>query len=186
MVNWTVVFFNPLSHVSTLKRKKKRWKLQLSFLWWSEGDGVKERPRTERHLKFPFIRESVSTNLPLSTDMFLSVSVQALLTLSLLISQLTSLWLVPLLLLHLFTICFNFSSMYGVRSFKLKTQRLHLNVLFAVYFSPKLTSEVKVRNRPFYSCVLICLAFEWKWGYYWPCFGRKLPAFLLFMMLFSC
>ena len=40
--------------------------------------------------------------------------------------------------------------------------------------------------RPFYSFLLSCLAFEWKWGWRWPCFDRNLPAFLMLMMLFSC
>ena len=40
-------------------------------------------------------------------------------------------------------------------------------------------------NRPFYSCVLGYLAFEWKWGLSWPCFHRNFPAFLM-LMLFSC
>ena len=44
----------------------------------------------------------------------------------------------------------------------------------------------KRSNRPFYSCVLSCLAFEWKWGWRWPCFDRNFPAFLMLMMLFSC
>ena len=34
-------------------------------------------------------------------------------------------------------------------------------------------------NRPFYCCVLSCLAFEWKWGLRWPCFDRNLTAFLM-------
>ena len=29
-------------------------------------------------------------------------------------------------------------------------------------------------NRQCYSCVISCLAFEWKWGWYWPCFDRNL------------
>ena len=32
-------------------------------------------------------------------------------------------------------------------------------------------------NTPFYSCVLSYLAFEWKWGWSWPCFDRNLTAF---------
>ena len=32
-------------------------------------------------------------------------------------------------------------------------------------------------NRPFYSCVLSCQAFEWKWGWSWPDFDRHLTAF---------
>ena len=28
-----------------------------------------------------------------------------------------------------------------------------------------------------YSCMLSCLAFEWKWGWRWPCFDRNLTAF---------
>ena len=34
-------------------------------------------------------------------------------------------------------------------------------------------------NRPFYSCVLSCLAFVWIWGWSWPCFDRNLTAFLM-------
>ena len=32
-------------------------------------------------------------------------------------------------------------------------------------------------NRPFYGFLLSCLAFEWKWGWRWPCFDRNLPTF---------
>ena len=28
-----------------------------------------------------------------------------------------------------------------------------------------------------YSCMLSCLAFEWKWGWKWSCFDRNLTAF---------
>ena len=42
-----------------------------------------------------------------------------------------------------------------------------------------------LRYRPFYTFLLSCLAFEWKWGWRWPCFDRDLPAFLM-LMLFSC
>ena len=37
--------------------------------------------------------------------------------------------------------------------------------------------ETWVSNRPFYSCVLGCLAFEWKCGWSWPCFDRNLTPF---------
>ena len=47
-------------------------------------------------------------------------------------------------------------------------------------------SVLKLTNRPFYSCVLSCLAIEWKWDWSWPCFDRNLTAFLMLMMLFSC
>ena len=36
-----------------------------------------------------------------------------------------------------------------------------------------------IYNGPFCSCVLSCLAFEWKWGWRWPCFDRNLTAFLM-------
>ena len=36
----------------------------------------------------------------------------------------------------------------------------------------------KVPIRPIYSCVLSCLAFEWKWGWTWSCFDQNLPAFI--------
>ena len=32
-------------------------------------------------------------------------------------------------------------------------------------------------NGPFYSCVLSCLVFELKSGWWWPCFDRKPPCF---------
>ena len=41
-------------------------------------------------------------------------------------------------------------------------------------------------NRPFYSSLLSCLAFEWKWGWRWPCFDRNLYALVMLMMLFQC
>ena len=42
-------------------------------------------------------------------------------------------------------------------------------------------SFIKIRNKrgPRESCVLSCLAFEWKWGWSWPCFDRNLLAFLM-------
>ena len=33
-------------------------------------------------------------------------------------------------------------------------------------------------KRPFYSWMLCCLTFEWKWGTCWPCFDVNLMAFL--------
>ena len=39
--------------------------------------------------------------------------------------------------------------------------------------------HIQHTNRPFYSCVLGCLAFEWKWGRRWPCFDRNFTAFLM-------
>ena len=41
------------------------------------------------------------------------------------------------------------------------------------------STEQKAVNRPFYSCVLIYRAFEWTWGWSWPCFERNLTAFLM-------
>ena len=41
-------------------------------------------------------------------------------------------------------------------------------------------------NWPFYSSLLSCLAFEWKWGWRWPCFDRNLYALVMLMMLFQC
>ena len=46
--------------------------------------------------------------------------------------------------------------------------------------------DIKLVNRPFYSSLLSCLAFEWKWGWRWTCCDRNLPAFLMLMKLFSC
>ena len=42
-----------------------------------------------------------------------------------------------------------------------------------------------IYNGPFYSCVLRCLAFEWKWGWHWPCLDRNLLAFLRKFLLIS-
>ena len=53
------------------------------------------------------------------------------------------------------------------------------------FFFTCLEVSVGSDNRPFYSCVLSCLAIEWKWGWSWPCFDWNLPAFLM-LMLFSC
>ena len=46
--------------------------------------------------------------------------------------------------------------------------------------------SVLLKLWPFYSFLLSCLAFEWKWGWRWPCFDRNLPPFLMLMMLSSC
>ena len=35
------------------------------------------------------------------------------------------------------------------------------------------------RNRPFYSCLLSDLAFEWQRGWRWPCFDTDLSAFVV-------
>ena len=34
-------------------------------------------------------------------------------------------------------------------------------------------------NRPFYSCGLSTLAFEWTWGWRWPCFDTNLLCFVM-------
>ena len=34
-------------------------------------------------------------------------------------------------------------------------------------------------NRPFYSCMPCYLAFEWKWGWKWPCYDRNLTSFVM-------
>ena len=38
-------------------------------------------------------------------------------------------------------------------------------------------------NRPFYSCGLSTLAFQWMWGSGWPCFDTKLLFFLMEIVL---
>ena len=35
------------------------------------------------------------------------------------------------------------------------------------------------KNRPFYSCGLGTLAFEWMWGWRWPCFDTNLLCFVM-------
>ena len=42
----------------------------------------------------------------------------------------------------------------------------------------KLLNSSRV-NRPFYSCLLSDLAFEWKRGWRWPCFDTDLTAFVV-------
>ena len=37
-------------------------------------------------------------------------------------------------------------------------------------------------NRPFYSCVFSDLAFEWQWGWRWPCFDKDHAAFVVLML----
>jgi len=53
-----------------------------------------------------------------------------------------------------------------------RSSRLH-----AVTFSLLLFLEVP--NRPFYSCLLIDLAFGWQRGWSWPCFDTDLTAFVM-------
>ena len=50
----------------------------------------------------------------------------------------------------------------------------------------KMLHKKHLKNKPFYSCLLSCLVFEWKWGWRLHCFDRNLSAFLVLMMLFSC
>ena len=38
-------------------------------------------------------------------------------------------------------------------------------------------------NRPFYSCGLSTLAFEWMWGWRWPCFDTNLLCFVMEIVL---
>ena len=40
-------------------------------------------------------------------------------------------------------------------------------------------------NRLFYSCVLSCLAFDWKWGWSWPCLRETSVLFLCKFRLIS-
>ena len=45
--------------------------------------------------------------------------------------------------------------------------------------------KITVANRPFYSCLLGDLAFEWQWGWRWPCFDTNFPALIMLMHLDS-
>ena len=62
-------------------------------------------------------------------------------------------------------------------------------IIIIIYEVPTLcfltTAGCKLENRPFYSSVSSCLAFEWIWGWSWPCFDTNFPAFFMLMMLFS-
>ena len=71
----------------------------------------------------------------------------------------------------------------GSRQFRVlrKCQSKFDCLVFEMIFIKKSKS-----NRPFYSCVLSCLAFEWRWGWCWACFDVNLFAFLMLMTLFSC
>ena len=40
-----------------------------------------------------------------------------------------------------------------------------------------------IKNRPFYSCGLSTLAFEWMWGWWWPCFDTKPFCFVMEIVL---
>ena len=44
---------------------------------------------------------------------------------------------------------------------------------------------MKSCNRPFYSCLLSDLAFEWQWGCSWPCFDTDLSGFFMLKHLVS-
>ena len=44
---------------------------------------------------------------------------------------------------------------------------------------PQITYSTSSNNRPFYSCLLSDLAFEWQRGWRWPCFDTDLSAFVV-------
>ena len=71
----------------------------------------------------------------------------------------------------------------GCLSFSANKRRCHDNVDTAALFT---VASDRVQSPEFYSSLLSCLAFEWKWGWRWPCFDRNLLDFLMLMMLFSC
>jgi len=55
-------------------------------------------------------------------------------------------------------------------------------MLGTAHFDASLTQELKSVckiNRPFYSCLLCDLAFEWQQGWRWPCFDTDLTAFVV-------
>ena len=47
-------------------------------------------------------------------------------------------------------------------------------------------SSVLITYRPFYSCLLSDLAFEWQQGWSWPCFDTDLTPFVVLIKLFLC
>lgn len=66
---------------------------------------------------------------------------------------------------------------------------LNYSIKFLFYEAASLLKLVNTKdrqNRAFHSWVFSCLAFDREWGWCWPCFGRKLPAFLSLIVLFSC
>ena len=48
----------------------------------------------------------------------------------------------------------------------------HFFVLPTFWHYPCSINEVTILNRPFYSYVLICQAFDLEWGWSWPCCDR--------------
>ena len=50
--------------------------------------------------------------------------------------------------------------------------------VFSINFT-FMQKKIQCPNRPFYSCVLSCLAIEWKWDWSWPCLDRNFPAVLM-------
>ena len=65
------------------------------------------------------------------------------------------------------------------RSFLFPSTSLHLFRQNCFPSLASLTIRYKSRlKRPFYSCVISCLAFEWNWSWCWPCFDKNFAAFL--------
>ena len=61
---------------------------------------------------------------------------------------------------------------------KFTSKKRNLASLQAVYVSRQMLC-----NRPFHSCGLSILAFEWTWGWGWSCFDTNLLSFLMKIIL---
>ena len=52
---------------------------------------------------------------------------------------------------------------------RLKTSLPRPSSFLRVRYSTRMKLSLDINNRPFYSCVLKCQAFDLEWGWRWPC-----------------
>ena len=83
---------------------------------------------------------------------------------------------------------FSIKARHGTQQFIQIEFNLHLNEISFSYerkdTKTRFEKEAK-GNRPFYSCLLGDLAFEWQRGWRWPCIDTDLSAFVMQMHLVS-
>lgn len=60
---------------------------------------------------------------------------------------------------------------------QIKSQLFFISFSFSAFYSSTST------NKPFYRHDVSTLAFEWTWGWCWPCFDKNLFTFLMTIML---
>ena len=73
------------------------------------------------------------------------------------------------------------SSGWGLEKSELPWERIFFIAIrvFPVELSACQVSMFCTANRPFYSCLLSDLAFEWQRGWRWPCFDTDLTVFVV-------